>query len=269
MTSNSRSNDSPEIYILGSSSAGNAYIFRFNHSDGGHSQILVEAGFPWRELMTRATLQGVRLSECEACLITHCHGDHATGARVVNAHGITVYASEGTLLDERVGITPNDHNTLREYFQKFITPRIKVLPFYVDHDAPEPMGFVIRDTFDDINILFINDCKTTKANLSAIPLDLCFVECNYSDQPMHIEYNKAIEEGDVRLMKRYKRIMEAHMGLSGCRKLLNTLDLSRCRGIFLMHLSDRNARINEMREKVGADHPDVKIFVCKKNGGIE
>lgn len=267
MTSHSKA--SPEVYILGSSSAGNAYVFHFNHSDGGVSQILVEAGFPWRELMARATLQGVRLSECEACLVTHCHGDHATGAKTVNAHGITVYASEGTLRDPRVGIEPNGHNTLREYFQKFITPRIKVLPFIVEHDAPEPMGFVIRDSFDDINVLFINDCKTTKANLSTIPLDYAFVECNYSDQPMHIEYNNAINNGDTMLMKRYKRIMEAHMGLSGCRKLLNTLDLTRCKGIFLMHLSDRNARVNEMREKIGADHPSVKVFVCRKNGGIE
>ena len=258
-----------EIYCLGSSSSGNAYILRLTDEKGGfgHS-ILVEAGFPYREIVRRAVMSGTRLSECEACLITHCHTDHAFGASKVNDAGIRVFASLGTLTSERVGITPTDTNTLHDWEPKFICPQVEVLPFLVEHDAPEPMGFVIRNCLDGENTLFINDCKTVRHDLSGIPVDFAMIECNYSDQPLHIEYSNAKRDGNYLLIKRYGRILRQHMGLYATRKVLNTLDLSRCKGIFLMHLSDRNAREEEMREKVGADHPSVKVYVCGKNGGM-
>lgn len=259
--------DSPEVYCLGSSSSGNAYIFRFIH-DGWAHQILVEAGFPYKELVKRAVMQGARLSECESCIITHCHGDHATGARIVNDKGIQVFASKGTLEDKRVGITASGHNTLKDWEPKYVAPSIMVLPFIVEHDAPEPMGFVIRDGMNKQNILFVNDCKTFTADLSTIPLDLVFIECNYSDQPLHIEYSAAKKAGDVMLINRYSRIFHQHMGLYGTKTILKKLDLSRCKGIFLMHLSDRNARENEMREEVGKLFPTIPIHICGKEGGF-
>ena len=259
---------SPEIYCLGSSSSGNSYIFRFISPDGWTHQILIEAGFTYKELVKRAILQGARLSECEACLVTHCHGDHGIGAHIINDKGIQVFASKGTLEDKKVEIEPTEHNTLKEWEPKYIAPNVEVLPFYVEHDAPEPMGFVIRDTLNKQNILFVNDCKTVKADLSNIPLDLVFIECNYSDQPMHIEYSKAKKDGDVTLINRYSRIFHQHMGLYGCKTLLQKLNLTNCKGIFLMHLSDKNARENEMREEVGKLFPTIPIHICRKNGGI-
>ncbi len=259
--------DTPEMYCLGSSSSGNAYIMKFIHKGWSH-QILVEAGFPYKELMKRAILQGTKLSECEACIITHSHGDHAAGARIINEKGIQVYASKGTLEDKRVGIPATEHNTLVEWQPKYIASNVEVLPFIVEHDAPEPMGFVIRDTMTGQNILFVNDCKTFKADLSRIPIDLCMIECNYSDQPMHIEYSKAKKEGDVTLINRYSRIFHQHMGLYGTKTILQKLNLKRCKGIFLMHLSDKNARENEMREEVGRLFPSIPIYICGKNGGF-
>lgn len=259
--------DTPEVYCLGSSSSGNAYIFKFIQDDWSH-QILVEAGFPYKELVKRAILQGTRLSECESCIITHCHGDHAVGARIINGKGIQVFASKGTLEDKRVGIRATEFNTLEEWTPKFIAPSIEVLPFLVEHDAPEPMGFIIRDTYNKQNILFINDAKTVKADLSKVPIDLCFIESNYSDQPMHIEYNNAKKAGDVVLINRYSRIFHQHMGLYGTKTILKKLNMTRCKAIFLMHLSDRNARENEMREEVGKLFPHIPVYICGKNGGF-
>lgn len=258
-----------ESYCLGSSSSGNAYIFRMSDpKDEWHHQILVEAGFPYQELVKRAIMQGTKLSECEAALITHCHSDHSCGAYRVNDAGIKVFSSRETLEDKNVGIIPNQSNVLKDWSPTYICPNVEVLPFLVEHDAPSPMGFVIRNVPSSENILFINDCKTVRHDLSGIPIDYCFIECNYSDQPMHIEYSNAKRDGNIPLIKRYARIFRVHMGLYATRNLLKTLDLHRCKGIFLMHLSDRNARENEMRQKIGEDHPDVKVYVCGKYGGI-
>jgi hypothetical protein len=94
------------------------------------------------------------------------------------------------------------------------------------------------------------------------------IECNYSDQLLHIEYSKAKKDGDYVLIKTYGRILRQHMGLYATRKILNTLDLNECNGIFLMHLSDKNARELEMKQKIREDHPNIRVFVCNKNGGM-
>ena len=265
------SENSPEVFCLGSSSSGNSYIFKFyDPVDPTHfHQIMVEAGFPYKELIMRALKNGAPSPlESEALLVTHLHHDHSAGAHILNDRGIQCFASESTLKDSKVDIAPNRFNTLHDWQPIYIAPQVMVLPFYVEHDAPESMGFIIRDEMNGDNILFINDSRSVKRDLSSIPIDLAFVECNYLDQSLHIEYSKAKKENDIPLVKRYERIYNSHMGLYGTRKLLKSLNLSRCRAIFLMHLSDKNAREFEMRTAIGQDFPNIPIYICKKYGGF-
>ena len=265
------SDNSPQIYCLGSSSSGNSYIFKFvDPNDESHfHQILVECGFPYKELLMKAMKNSApNPLQSEALLVTHLHRDHSASAHILNERGVTCYASKSTLIDSKVNITPNQFNTLIEWQPIFVAPQVKVLPFLVEHDAPESMGFIIRDQMNGDNILFVNDCRSVLSDLSAIPIDLAFVECNYIDQSLHIEYNNAKKANDVPLVKRYERIYKSHMGLYGTKKLLKSLNLKRCRGIFLMHLSDRNAREYEMRKQIGELFPQIPIFVCKKEGGF-
>jgi len=252
----------PEFYCLGSSSSGNSYVFKI-----GDSQILVEAGFPYKDLVKRLTSQQLKLSDCGACLITHCHGDHAVGASEVSARGIDIYASAPTL--EAIKLKLPDRNKFKNLEPKYVTPDVLVFPFLVEHDAPEPMGFIIRETKTETNLLFINDCHSITADLSNFEFDYVFIECNYVDKYVHIEHNNALKEGNKPLVDRYERVMNVHMGLCGCKKLLKTLNLKNCKAIFLMHLSDRNSRVGEMRMKIKNEFPNIPVLVCKKNGGFE
>lgn len=254
-----------EAFCLGSSSAGNAYVFQFSDGTGFKEQILVECGLLFRELIRRAVNQGLKLSETQACLITHMHNDHATALLQVQSI-CPVYTSLSTFRSK--GIEHPEHSCiLKDWNVSWITPHIKVLPFLVEHDCKEPFGFVIKGFGE--TVLFVNDSKAVRYDLSQFKFTYCFVECNYEDQFVHIEYNQALKSGNKLGIKQYNRILNSHMGLYGTKKLLGSLDLSECKSIFLMHLSDKNAREKEMKKQIGSMFPSIPIYVCKKLGGFQ
>lgn len=250
-----------EFYCLGSSSSGNAYIMSFDNES-----ILVECGLPFDELQKRAIRNGKQILDCVACLITHYHNDHANAISDCIKHGINVFTSASTF--NHYNLKAEDKYILKDDQTTYITPNIIVKPFNVLHDCPESFGFIIKHIPTDTNVLFINDCKTALSDISGIPFDYVFIECNYSDQPLHIEWSNAKKANDRVLDKRYTRIHDYHMGCKACRELLNTLDLKDCKAIYLMHLSDKNAREQDMKIKVNAEHPTIPVFVCQKYGGI-
>ena len=57
------------------------------------------------------------------------------------------------------------------------------------------------------------------------------------------------------------------MSLANCIKHLERLDLTKCKAIFLMHLSDRHAQQFKFKEEV-QKATGVQTFVCKKAGGM-
>ena len=57
------------------------------------------------------------------------------------------------------------------------------------------------------------------------------------------------------------------MSLAHCRDHLKKLNLSQCKAIFLMHLSDRHANENKFKETI-FEATGINTYVCKKNGGI-
>lgn len=253
-----------EFYVLGSSSAGNAYIFKFNNDSGSHS-ILVECGLPLNVLRAKAIQQGVILDNCEACLITHYHKDHAFCIKEI-MQLMSVFASRETF--EHFHLNVDEKNILEPNQSKFILPTIKVLPFLVVHDAEGSLGFCIGDDITKQTILFVNDCKTFHSDLSKIKFDYIFIESNYLDQPFWIEFNK-LKTTNASMAKRYQRIHDFHMSLKYTIAILKTLDLSNCKGIFLMHLSDKNARERDMKLAVQNEFKNIKVLVCQKYGGIQ
>jgi hypothetical protein len=82
-------------------------------------------------------------------------------------------------------------------------------------------------------------------------------------------YNNAVKENDLQKIKQYKRVIDAHMGLNTTKKILSKLDLSKCKAIFLMHLSDRNANEYRMKLEVKDVVGKTNVLVCQKLGGVK
>jgi len=57
------------------------------------------------------------------------------------------------------------------------------------------------------------------------------------------------------------------MSIANCIKMLNSFNLTQCKAIILMHLSDRHANELLFKKRV-QEETKTSCFVCKKNGGL-
>src|SRR6187549_928187 len=67
-----------KLTVLGSGSTGNAVLIV-----AGETRVLVDAGLSAKELARRLAMVGEDVQRLDAVLVTHEHGDHAGGLRVL------------------------------------------------------------------------------------------------------------------------------------------------------------------------------------------
>ena len=245
---------------FGSSSSGNCYYIEMQRKEPTPpAKILLEAGISYKEVIKKAGMERVDLSGIDAILVTHEHQDHARAVKDFRQRGFKIYANER--------ITEGDPTvTLRAGQAKVIAVDTTVTPISVEHDAPESLGFILRTAQE--TAFFFNDCKYFSADLSSIPVDYVMIEANYDGQTVHFAYEQAKNDSNRSEMGRYQRIVNAHMSIAHCITHLRKMDLSQCKAIFLMHLSDRNSNAERFKYRVQQATGIQNTFVCRKNGGL-
>jgi phosphoribosyl 1,2-cyclic phosphodiesterase len=210
------------VVPLASSSAGNAYYIT-----DGTTALLLEAGIKYKEIQRSLNFQ---TSDIAGCLITHEHGDHGKSASEIMKAGITVYASQGTL----EALSLQGHRTKPiQALNQFTIGTWTILPFDIQHDVSEPLGFLLVNQSGD-KLLFATDTYYIKYRFQGITHLL--VECNYSMKIL----NENVESGRVPAsMKR--RLLRSHFSLENVKDFLLANDLSRIQEVWLLHLSDNNS----------------------------
>lgn len=227
---------------LASSSAGNAYIV----SDRD-TRILLECGVSHKKLQK---LSGFSLSEFKACLISHEHKDHAKSVDELISRGMDVYMSQGTA--DALG---TDIATLIEDMEQFNIGTLDIVPFAVFHDAKEPLGFLIKSRVDGDVLAFATDTVNLRYRFPG--LNILAIEANY---------DKVILARCEKLPEKVRhRIENAHMEIDTLCDYLRSLDLSVCREIHLLHLSDATSHEEKFIDKVKKAVPNnIKVTACKK-----
>lgn len=211
-----------EIKPLGSSSAGNAY-----HITDGYTDLLLEAGIRYKDIQRALNFQTTKIA---GCLISHEHGDHCKAVADIVKAGIDVYASQGTL--DALGLSSHRAKRIRAK-QQFRIGTWTILPFDVQHDVAEPLGFLLANQAGE-KLVFITDsyyCRYKFPGLTHIML-----ECNYSMQIL----DQNIESGRVPAVMK-KRLLRSHFSLENAKDFLLANDLSKVQEIWLLHLSDNNS----------------------------
>lgn len=249
------------VVNLGSSSSGNCYYIELERKNLPPVKLMLEAGFPYQEIVKKGTRERINLNDIQAVLVTHGHGDHCKGVSDLIKRRKEIYANEDVISR----FNGNNENVLQHDDVRIIAADTRVIPIEVEHDAPGSLGYVISTSVE--TILFVNDCKYFKADLSNIKFDYVFIEANYDGQFLHFAYEDAKKNNDQANIKRYERLFDSHMSMSNCIKHLQKLDLSKCKAVFLMHLSERHANANKFKNEVKTAIK-VNTFVCRKNGGI-
>ena len=227
---------------LASSSAGNAYVV----SDE-ETRVLLECGISHSKLQK---LSGFKLSEFQACLVTHEHKDHAKAVEELISRGMTVYMSQGTA--EALEIEGAE---LMEHMEQFSVGSLDIVPFATFHDAKEPLGFLIKSRVDGDVLAFATDTVNLRYKFPG--LNILAIEANY---------DKNILERCERMPEKIRhRITNSHMEIDTLCDYLRSLDLSQCREIHLLHLSDATSHEGHFINKVTRMVPrGIKITACRK-----
>lgn len=211
-----------QIKALASSSKGNCY-----HVSDGTTELLLEAGIRYKDIQRQLNFQ---TSSIAGCLISHEHGDHGKAAVDIMRAGIDVYASPGTL--NALGLSGHRAKPIQAKKQ-FTLGSWTILPFDVQHDVSEPMGFLLVNQSGE-KLLFATDTYYIKYKF--IGLTHIMVECNYSMEIL----NENIATGRVPAVMK-KRLLKSHFSLENVKEFLLANDLSKVQEIWLLHLSDNNS----------------------------
>jgi phosphoribosyl 1,2-cyclic phosphodiesterase len=231
-----------EFKSYASSSSGNCYSV----SDRD-TKILIECGISRGKL---SKLSGFALSEFKACLLSHEHKDHAKSVQDLLERGIEVYMSAGT-----AEALEAEGARLVENMEQFNVGSFDVVPFTVFHDAAEPLGFLIKSRADGDVLAFATDTVNLRYKFPG--LNILAIEANY---------DKGVLSRCEKLPEKVRhRITRSHMEIDTLCDYLSTLDLSDCREIHLLHLSDAMSREAEFIRKVQRAVPDgVRVTACGK-----
>jgi len=177
--------------VLGSGSTGNSVLI-----SSETTKVLVDAGMSSREILRRLAEVGVDHSRLDGILLTHEHGDHAGGLRVLmSAVDCPVYISRPTqdaYFDTKAGGQNGDSESSKrraalkdktveiESSREFRIGDIDFEPFSVPHDAADNFGFVAKK--DGVKVATLMDfghvSELIKQSLRGC--DAIVVESNHS-----------------------------------------------------------------------------------------
>lgn len=232
---------------LASSSHGNAYIVS---DDCTH--ILLECGVSHKKLQQ---LCGFRTTALDGCIVSHEHKDHSQCVEKILASGVPVYLSQGTARALELPEKLLDMATEMESGKQFTIGSMDILPFSTFHDAQDPLGFVLQSRVDGDILAFATDTVNLPYNFPGV--SLLAVEANFQQD--------ILDRCERMPEKTRHRVSNTHMEIDKLCECLRRMDLSRCREIYLLHLSAATSHEGHFINKVARVVPrHVKVSACPK-----
>ena len=218
---------------LASGSKGNCLV-----AEASGTRVLIDCGLALRDTERRLARLGLEPGAIRAILVTHEHGDHASGAfDFAAAHGTEICMTHGTLealQAERGGFAAEKIRIVNSK-DKFSVDGIEVAPFTVPHDAREPVQYVLSDGAARLGVLTDIGVSTPHVEQSLSGLDALVLECNYDrDLLWGGAYPRWLKE---RIGGPF-----GHLDNRDAGRLLGALGRSRLKHVIGAHLSQQNNR---------------------------
>lgn len=232
---------------LASSSTGNAYLV-----EDGCTSILIECGLTHKKLQQ---LAGFHLTALDGCLVSHEHHDHSKCVEKIIRSGIPVYLSQGTARALELPEAVLELAAEMESGKQFTIGSMDVMPFTTFHDAQEPLGFVMQSRVDGDIFAFATDTVNLPYNFPGV--GILAVEANFQQD--------ILDRCERMPEKTRHRISNTHMEIDKLCQCLRRMDLSRCRELYLLHLSAATSHEGQFINKVARAVPrGIAIKACPK-----
>ena len=218
-----------KLYVAGTGSAANSYILSSNDGES----LILDAGMACKKVIPHAP----NVRRIKALLLTHEHGDHARYWGDYNLRGIRCIASAGTwnaLWQNRRGEQEG-----AKAMRPINAGNFTIMPFETQHDAAEPLGFLIRYHPTGETVLYATDTYYLKHTFPGV--NYWIVECNYCEDLIDAETDAVLRN----------RLKESHMSLRRLKDALKANDLRETAKIVLVHLSDQRSDERRMVQEIG------------------
>lgn len=216
-----------EVCVLASGSSGNSIYIASEKT-----RVLIDAGLSAKQIAVRLDQIGVVPESINGICVSHEHGDHIGGIRVLQKrHGIPVYSNAGTLTGIRR--QPKSDEISVKVFQTgapFQIGDITIEPFSVPHDAYEPVGF--RLTANGVSVGSVTDLGMPTA-LVREKLRGCraiIVEANHDEDLLH-------EAPRPWPLKQRIRSRQGHLSNMDAARLISESATEHLEHVYLAHLS--------------------------------
>lgn len=141
------------VVVLASGSKGNA-----TYIQNGDYDILLDCGINYRALLLKAKEANIVFNP-KVLILTHEHNDHTAGMKVfLKNHNVPVFLSKGTFRGLHQSIKDileiGQINFIKSHEDFYINDML-VRPFFISHDAFEPLGFLFE--LNEKKIVYVTD----------------------------------------------------------------------------------------------------------------
>ncbi len=211
---------------LASGSKGNCLLL-----ETSETKILIDAGLSRRATLKRLEEAGVFPHEIDAILVTHDHIDHIQGVRLLSEkENIPILAN----VETAKGICQTHRSSIP--FKIFTTGEpfcfqdLEILPFSIQHDTLDPVGFVIQTDQHRLGIAADLGVITDAIIRTLQSCDMLYVEANHEPEWVHACPRPASYK--QRVLSRL-----GHLSNQDCARLLIETAHDKLQHVYLAHLS--------------------------------
>ncbi len=253
-----------KICVLASGSTGNCTFIGTENT-----RILVDAGLSARRTAERLAAIGERPERLDAVCVSHEHGDHVTGLRVLQKkYGVDIYVNGGTL-DALRARRKHDGMAFRQFTTgaPFAIGDLTLEPFMVPHDAYEPVGFIIHAGSLSVGVATDIGTVTGLVREKLRPCHAVIIEANHDDDLLHAADRPWT-------LKQRIRGNQGHLSNRAAAALIAEIAGPRLRHLFLAHMSadcnsPHHARTAVETALSGAGHTHISVELTGADGVSE
>jgi phosphoribosyl 1,2-cyclic phosphodiesterase len=216
-----------QLKIISSGSVGNAYIL-----ENENSALLIECGVKLKEIQEAIDFNVFKI---KGAIVSHAHLDHSKSMSQVAQLGIPLMALDKTFSKMKIPCELR-YAVLKNGRSKEISD-FKISSFDASHDI-DTLGFIIESGSE--KVFFLTDSYKLIWNLRSWQFTCVMIEANYCEELIKSKSETFIN----------RRRLKSHMSIQTAILTLGNMDLSKCKNIVLLHLSDGLSNEKEFKEKV-------------------